>query len=123
VGLNVAVLGASDDQDRYSYKALQMLLEHNHRVFPVHPKLEFIEGYKIYKDINSIPDQIHTLTIYVRPELSSLVREQILKLKPKRVIFNPGTENPALAHELKQNGISTLEACTLVLLRTGQFEI
>lgn len=118
---NVAILGASDDESRYSNKALHLLTENQHHVFPIHPSLKEISGHKVYKDLQSLPEKIHTLTMYVRPEISTTLKEQIIKLHPVRVIFNPGTENRSLAEELEGNGIQTEEACTLVLLRTHQF--
>jgi predicted CoA-binding protein len=121
MGLNVAILGASDDESRYSNMALHLLQSYKHQAFPIHPKLTEISGTPVFKDISSLPEKIHTLTVYVRPELSTPLKDQILKLKPERVIFNPGTENPELAEELYQQGIHTEDACTLVLLRTGQF--
>lgn len=121
MGYNVAILGASDDTSRYSNKALHLLAENKHQVFPVHPTLKEIAGHPVYADLTKIPEKIHTLTVYVRPEISSSVKEKIVQLNPTRVIFNPGTENSQLATELEKNGIATENACTLVLLRTGQF--
>ncbi len=117
---NVAILGASDSKDRFSYRANKQLKEKGHKTFLISPKFTEIEGEKVYKDLSEVSD-IDTLTLYVNPTLSTSMMESILKLKPKRVIFNPGTENPQLAQALKKNGISFEEACTLVLLTTDQF--
>jgi predicted CoA-binding protein len=62
-----------------------------------------------------------TLTIYVNPKISHQMQDEILKYPAKRVIFNPGTENFELAEKLRQKGVEVLEACTLVMLKTGQF--
>ena len=121
MGFNVAILGASDDKERYSNKALHMLLEYKHQVFPIHPKITEISGCSVFKSLDEVTAKIHTLTIYVRPELSSPLKDSILKMRPERVIFNPGTENTQLAIDLQSHGIKTENACTLVLLRTGQF--
>lgn len=118
---NVAILGASDNEERYSNKALHLLLEYKHHVYPIHPVLKEISGQTVFADMQKLPVKIHTLTVYVRPELSTPLKDKIILLKPDRVIFNPGTENPSLAAELNQHGIITENACTLVLLRTGQF--
>lgn len=118
---NVVILGASDKTDRYSYKALKMLTEHGHHVFPVHPKLESIEGHSCYKSLKDVNKKIDTLTMYVNPEISSKMEEEIKALKPRRVIFNPGTENDLLEASLVKNSIECERACTLVLLSTGQY--
>lgn len=117
----VAVLGASDDPDRYAYKAFKLLEDHGHKTFLVSPKLSQIDGQKVYPKLNEIKEPIDTLTMYVNPKISSDLTQDILALKPKRVIFNPGSENSELVSRLKENGIASEEACTLVLLRTGQF--
>ncbi len=118
---NVAILGASQKTERYSYKALQMLLEHNHAVYPVHPVLSEIEGHKVYHSLSAIEDEIDTLTVYVSPKWVEPLIDEIVEFKPGRVILNPGTESQPLKDALDAAGIPWLEACTLVLLRTGQF--
>jgi len=117
----VAILGASQKTERYSYKALHMLLDHGHNVYPVHPVLKDIEGHPVYPSLSAIPDKIDTLTLYVGPRWIDPMIDEILALKPGRVILNPGTESPPLQAALDKVGIPYLEACTLVLLRTGQF--
>ena len=117
----VAILGASDKPDRYAYKAFQMLQQHGHEVVPVHPVLREIEGAPVLASLSDIQGGVETLTLYVNPSISSAAAEAILALNPARVIFNPGTENPELAAKLDAAGIAHLEACTLVLLATGQF--
>lgn len=121
--MNVAVLGASPKPDRYANQAVRLLVEKGHHVVPVNPAYEAIEGLPTARALSDIPSaSIHTLTLYVGPERSTALADEIRGLKPDRVIFNPGTENPALAELLQAEGIETLEACTLVLLRTEQFE-
>ena len=117
----VAVLGASDKPERYSFKALLMLKEYNFRVIPVHPKLREIDGTPVVKSLDLIKEKVHTLTLYVGPARSSALTEQIIALKPGRVIFNPGTESPELENLCLKHNIPILKACTLVLLRCGQF--
>lgn len=121
MGYNVAILGASDDQSRYSNQALHLLDRYKHKVFPIHPVLKEIAGHCVYSDLSAVSEKIHTLTIYVRPQISVSLKDKILQMNPKRVIFNPGAENEELAQELRQHGIETENACTLVLLRTNQF--
>jgi uncharacterized protein len=117
----VAILGASADPERYAHMAQVLLKQNGHRVIPVNARLADIDGDATVASLGDIRDRIDTLTLYVRPAVSSENRAAIESLKPKRVIFNPGTENPQLAAELNKAGIETEDACTLVLLRTHQF--
>ncbi len=117
----VVVLGASHKLERYSNQAVRLLCEHGHEVIPVHPKLEEVEGIKVVNSLDLIQGDVDTLTLYVGPERSSALTDDILRLKPGRVIFNPGSENAELEKHLNSAGISFEHACTLVLLRTGQF--
>jgi predicted CoA-binding protein len=118
----VAVLGASENPERYSNKAFHLLREYGHQAVPVNPRLQALEGEKVYENLLQIPFSIDTITMYLSSEKSSLLEKEILEKKPKRVIFNPGSENPDLQKKLKNHGIDVEEACTLVLLRTNQFE-
>ncbi len=117
----VAILGASPDPERYAFKAQRLLKEHGHRVIPVNAKEAVIDGDATVTELRDTRGAVDTLTLYVRPAISSRYREQIEALKPWRVIFNPGTENGELAAALRAAGIETEEACTLVMLRTGHF--
>lgn len=117
----VVILGASDKPDRYAWKAQQLLRQHGHTVVPVHPRLESIEGIPVAPDLAAVTGAVDTLTLYVNPAISSAQADAILALKPGRVLFNPGTENPDLQQKLDTAGIPWEEACTLVLLNTGQY--
>jgi predicted CoA-binding protein len=117
----VAVLGASDKPDRYSNMAVRMLLEYGHQVIPIHPALPEIEGLKVAANLGAISTPVDTLTLYVAAERLEPLIPEILRLRPGRVIFNPGTESIAVQTALDAVGIPWQEACTLVLLRTGQF--
>ena len=119
--INVAVLGASAKPERYSNKAVKQLLNNGYEVFPVNPGRPVIHGLKCLAGLPDIPVPIHTLSLYVSAEVSARSAQNILALAPGRVIFNPGAENPDLMQKLEEKGIRTLEACTLVLLSTGQF--
>ena len=118
---NVAILGASDHPGRYSHMALVQLLENGHVPLPVNPRLESIDGVKCFPHLNDIDEKIDTLTVYVNPQISDSLAQEILNLGCKRVIFNPGSENESLFDPLRKRGIEVIEACTLVMLRTGQF--
>jgi predicted CoA-binding protein len=117
----VVVLGASDQPYRYSHKAVQQLLQHGHEVVPVNPNVVEVEGLAVLDSLDQVEGPVDTLTLYVSPRISRLLIDKIIQLKPGRVIFNPGSENRELQAALQQHGIAFEEACTLVLLRTGQF--
>jgi len=114
------VIGASDNPERYAYKAMKMLQEYNHPIAAVGRKQIEVLGTQIEKDKIHF-DGIDTVTLYLNPKNQVEYYDYILSLQPKRVIFNPGTENPEFYKILEQNGIRYEVACTLVLLRTGQF--
>lgn len=117
----VAVLGASPKPDRYSNRAVRMLKESGHRVIPIHPKLDLIEGIPVVHQLQDIQDPVDTLSLYVGPERLKPMIDAIVDLKPGRVIFNPGTESEDLQQHLTKAGIPFLQACTLVMLQTKQF--
>jgi len=120
-GSTVAVLGASTNEERYSFKAVRMLKEKGHIPIPVHPAGHTVDGVAGLKSIDEIETKVDTLTMYVNQGISSGQLDSILKLAPRRVVFNPGSENPDLTDKLADKGIEVIEACTLVLLSTGQF--
>jgi len=118
----VAILGASHNPERYAHKAFKLLQQYGHEPVPVNPAQSEIEGKKVYPTLGAIDFPVDTLTMYVGPAISSKLEQDILSLHPKRVIFNPGSENPDLEKKLEQKGVQVVEACTLVMLRTNQFE-
>jgi len=120
--VTVAILGASEKEDRYANKAQQRLLQHGYSVLPVTPTGKSILGVPSVKNIIDIKKPVDTVTLYVGPKILAEQIDDLVKLKPRRVIFNPGTEDAALQKQLEQAGIHTVEACTLVLLSTDQFE-
>ena len=117
----VAVLGASPKEERFSFKAVRMLKEHGHHPIPVHPAGHTVDGIPGLKSLDDIKEPVDTLTMYAGANISDAELDRILRLKPRRVIFNPGAENEALAAKLRESGIEVVEACTLVMLRTEQF--
>jgi predicted CoA-binding protein len=115
------VVGASPKKDRYSNKALHMLKEYGHTVIPVHPAMDEIDGVPTKRQLGDVDQKVHTVTLYVGPQRSEAMQDAIVALQPKRVIFNPGAECEPLKARLEQEGIDWEEACTLVLLKTGQY--
>lgn len=117
----VAVLGASPKPERYSHQAISLLHRHGHTVIPVNPAQREIAGLPVAASLAAIAQPVDTVTVYVSPAHQDSLKQQLLALQPQRVIFNPGAENPALSAALQGAGIACEDACTLVLLRTGQF--
>lgn len=119
--MRVAVLGASNKPDRYSFKAVRMLREKGHIPYPVHPALPHVDGIPAWPSLHAIPVPIDTATVYLSARNQQSIAAELLSSTVQRVIFNPGAENPELACRLRQHGKEVLHACTLVLLTTGQF--
>jgi predicted CoA-binding protein len=117
----VAVIGASPKPDRYAYRAMEMLREHGHHAIPVNPAYPEILGEKCYASIADLPGKIDTATLYLGKGRSDSIAAEILKAEPRRIIFNPGAENPDLASRAQERGIEVIEGCTLVMLRSGTF--
>lgn len=119
--MNVAVLGASGSPDKYSHQAVLLLRENGHAVYPVHPITREIDGISVYRRLADITVPIDTISVYVSSGVSTKLASDILKKNPRRIIFNPGAENQGLLERAQTAGIEVLEACTLVMLKTGQF--
>jgi uncharacterized protein len=117
----VAILGASPKQDRYAYRAFEMLREHGHRPVPINPAFDDILGEQCYPTIAEVPKPIDTVTMYLGAARSNPLIDEIILAKPRRIIMNPGAENPVLAEKAEAAGIEVVEGCTLVMLSTGQF--
>ena len=119
--MNVAVIGASNKEDRYSYKAVKLLKEKGHGVYPVHQRIQDIDGVKVYPSIKDIVEPLDTVSLYVAADISDTLADDIIKKHPRRIIFNPGAENPSLEQKARASGITPINACTLVMLNTNQF--
>ncbi|MBS1774079.1 MAG: CoA-binding protein [Bacteroidetes bacterium] len=119
-GKKTLVLGASDNPNRYSYLAINRLRAHGHSVVAIGNRTGRVAGVEIIKEHPEL-DDIDTVTLYLNPANQKPYYDYILSLKPKRVIFNPGTENDELERKLMAHHIFPQEACTLVLLSTGQY--
>jgi len=110
----VVVVGASPKPERYSNQAVRLLTEKGHKVLPVNPGASWIEGLPVYRDLSAITEQVDTVTLYLGAARSGALKDDLIRINPGRVIFNPGTENPELRDALKAVGIHTEEACTLL---------
>ena len=114
------VLGASAKPEKYAYKAISMLVEIGHSVLAIGQNAGEVAGIKI--QTKAIPlKNIDTVTLYLNPTRQREYYNYIVDSKPKRVVFNPGTENPEFYQLLELNNIKAEVACTLVLLATNQY--
>lgn len=114
------IIGASVNPERYAYKAAKSLIAHNHEIYMIGNKPSVLFDRKITTE-QTIYTDVETVTMYVSAKNQTGYYDYIISLHPKRVIFNPGTENLAFAQQLKQEDIFTEEACTLVLLATNAY--
>lgn len=118
--MKTLVIGASEKPERYSYKAIQALRKHGHEVVAIGAR----KGQVLDVPFDKIKlpfDGIDTITLYIGPAHQAEYYNYIVSLHPRRIIFNPGTENPELEALAEEQGIQCMEACTLVLLSTRQY--
>ena len=118
----VVVLGASLKETRYSNMAIKLLVNYGHDVYAIGNRVGEVAGVSISKEHLDL-HEVDTVTLYLNPANQEPFINYIIELKPKRVIFNPGTENPVLKDDLEKAGIDFEDACTLVLLRSNQFAL
>jgi predicted CoA-binding protein len=119
---NIVILGASDKPERYAHMAYQRLLDNGfNKLIGVTPKSLKFDNMKVVSDIKDIAEKVHTLTLYVGSAKLTPMIDDILKLAPKRIICNPGTENHELMDKAHKQGIEVIEGCTLVMLGSKQF--
>ncbi|MBO0949106.1 CoA-binding protein [Fibrella forsythiae] len=118
--MKTLVIGASENTARYANRAAQSLLQHGHAIELIGLKAGQIQGYPIQTGLPTLND-VDTVTMYVGARNQAGYVDYLKDLKPRRVIFNPGAENPELAQQLKKEGIEPIEACTLVMLSIGNY--
>jgi predicted CoA-binding protein len=114
------VIGVSQSPARYANLAVSSLLEHGYQVVALGRQAFVFKGVEVMSGMPAITG-IHTVTLYINPFLQQAYYQYILNLKPKRIIFNPGTENPEFQKIAESAGILVQEDCTLVLLSTAQY--
>jgi predicted CoA-binding protein len=114
------IIGASENPERYANMAAHRLIAKGHPIVNIGKKTGTVAGLPIHTEKKYFAD-IHTVALYINPTHQQEWYDYILQLKPKRLIFNPGTENPELAQLASQQGIEVIEACTLVLLSIGSY--
>jgi predicted CoA-binding protein len=122
MGKKTVIIGATPDRSRYAYLAAQMLSQYDHEFVPVSIKTGEVFGREIL-DLRKKPtiENVDTVTMYVGTRNQAEWIDYILSLNPNRIIFNPGTENDEFGRRAEERGIEALEACTLVMLRSGQY--
>lgn len=114
------VLGASLKPERYSNLAIRRLRQHGQPVEAIGLRAGLVEDVEIKTGLPELSD-IHTVTIYLNEENQHPLEKYILNLNPKRIIFNPGAENPKFSRLATERGIEVLDACTLVMLSVGSY--
>ena len=119
--MTTLILGASEQPQRYSHRVALRLLEAGEDILMLGKQKGEVKGQPIYTELPANHPKVDTITLYVNPSHQENYRDLIFSLKPKRVIFNPGTENLPLMQELNASGVDAFPACTLVMLSTGQF--
>lgn len=117
------ILGASSNPSRYAYLASERLQEEGHEVIALGKRQGDSAGIPIHDnaDTLALPEDLDTITLYLNPQRQKEYYDWLVKAKPKRVIFNPGTENPELAQKLKEANIEPVFACTLVMLASRMY--
>lgn len=118
--MKTLVFGASSNPQRYSYRAIERLKANNLEIVAIGGRKATVMGIEILTGHPELAD-IHTITMYMGETRQKYHENYLLSLQPKRIIFNPGAENPDFAKLAKEKGIEVLEACTLVMLNTGQY--
>ena len=118
--MKTLVIGATENTARYANRAARSLLQHGHDVELIGLKEGQIQGNAIQTGLPALTD-VDTVTMYVGARNQAGYVDYLKNLKPRRVIFNPGAENPELSRQLRQEGIEPIEACTLVMLSIGTF--
>ncbi|NSW44968.1 MAG: CoA-binding protein [Bacteroidales bacterium] len=118
--IKTLVLGASPNPNRYAYKAIESLTKHGHEVIAIGKRKGEINGINIIQETIPIKD-VHTIALYLSPENQKEYYNYIFSLQPKRIIFNPGTENKELKELAQSKGIEVIEWCVLVMLSSNNY--
>ncbi|TVR36806.1 MAG: CoA-binding protein [Cryomorphaceae bacterium] len=118
--MKTLVLGASPNPQRYAYMAVKRLLANGYEVVAVGKRPGEIDGVPIQTHFPHV-EGVHTISLYVGARYQPELYDYIRSIRPRRVIFNPGTENPEFQHQLEKEGIHAEHACTLVMLSAGTY--
>ncbi len=119
--MNTLIIGASPKPHRFAFKALQALKSHNQNVLLFAKRGGNIDDLHVYPALSQIGEDIDTVTLYVNPSILETLLDDIIALKPRRIIFNPGTESDGIIHRLDSLGIECIIDCTLIMLREDRY--
>ncbi len=120
MGKKTLIIGASENTDRYAAQAVKLLAHYEHEVIALGKKPGTVHNTKIEGRAQYFPE-VDTVSLYINSKIQKMYFYYVISINPKRVIFNPGAENAEFAELLRTHDIEVLNACTLVMLRTGQF--
>ena len=116
------IIGATTDPSRYAYLAARMLTHYNNEIVPIGIKKGGVFGAQILDIRERLQvNDVHTVTLYIGPQRQPEWYDYILGMKPKRIIFNPGTENDTFERMAEEQGIEVVQGCTLVMIRSNQY--
>lgn len=118
--MKTLIIGASTNPDRYAHRAALKLRQHGHEIELIGLRNGVVAGHPIQTGEPDLAD-VDTVTLYVGAGISGQYLNYLKEIRPRRVIFNPGAENPALASQLQAEGIEPIDACTLVMLAVGTY--
>ncbi|MSP19079.1 MAG: CoA-binding protein [Bdellovibrionales bacterium] len=111
----IAIIGASQDRNKFGNKAVRVFADKGYTVYPIHPKLAEIEGHKVYSSILKVPEkEFDMVSFYLPPQLGMKVIEEVAKVKCKEVWFNPGSESDELIEKAESLGLTVIQACSIV---------
>lgn len=119
--MTTLIIGASEEPTRYSNMAANRLLDHGHDILMLGRRSGEVRGHTIFTSLPEQAPDIDTVTLYVNPSHLEAYRDLIIGLKPRRVVFNPGTEHPHFMSDLRDQGVEAIAACTLVMLSIGNY--
>ena len=120
---SIAIIGASNNRNKFGNKAVRAYLQKGYNVYPVHPLLETVEGIKAYKSVSDIPGDIDIASFYVPPTVGIKVIEEVAKKGIKEIYLNPGAENEELLKKAKDLGIKVVQACSILATGTHPKEL
>jgi predicted CoA-binding protein len=111
----IAIIGASQDRNKFGNKAVRVFADKGYKVYPIHPKLSEIEGHKVYSSILQVPEkELDMVSFYLPPAVGMKVIEDVAKVKCKEVWLNPGSESDELVEKAESLGLTVIQACSIV---------
>ena len=120
---SIAVIGASNNKEKFGNKCVRAYKSKDYIVFPVNPKEQEIEGLKCFKNITEIPEPIDIVSLYLKPEITKNIINDIISVKPKLIYFNPGTEDEEIINTLKETDIEVKKECSIVAIEINPDEL